>query len=180
MSKKVLILSSSPRKGGNSDVLCDYFLKGAIEARHQAEKIFIKELNINYCSGCGYCSDNEYCGCAQKDDMQMITEKMLAADVIVMATPIYFYTMCGQMKTLIDRCCGSYTKIKNKDFYFLMTAADNSQNAFTRTMEEFRGFLYCLTGAKEIKSIYAGGVWKKDEIKNTSFPKETYELAKSI
>lgn len=124
MNKKVLILSSSPRRNGNSDLLCDSFAKGAKEVGSSVEKIFLKDLNINYCTGCGVCNNNGYRGCSQKDDMEPILAKMIDADVIVMATPVYFYAMCGQMKTLIDRCCAKYTKIINKDFYFILTAAD--------------------------------------------------------
>ena len=55
MAKKVLIISASPRRGGNSDLLCDQFLKGASEAGHQVEKISLLEHKINYCTGCGVC-----------------------------------------------------------------------------------------------------------------------------
>lgn len=72
--------------------------------------------------------------------MPEILDKIIEADVIVMATPVYFYAMCGQMKTLIDRCCAKYTKIKNKDFYFILTAADDNKVSLQRTIEEFRGF----------------------------------------
>ena len=107
MSKKVLILSASPRKGGNSDVLCDTFLRGATAAGHSVEKISLRDKNIHYCTGCGVC--NRTHRCVQKDDMAEILDKMVAADVIVLATPVYFYTMDGQMKTLIDRTVPRYT-----------------------------------------------------------------------
>lgn len=97
MSKKVLILSSSPRRGGNSDTLCDEFLRGAQEAGHEVEKIFLKDKTIHYCTGCGVCNEGK--PCPQKDDAPEIVRKMVAADVIVLATPVYFYTMSAQMKT---------------------------------------------------------------------------------
>ncbi len=112
MSKKVLVLSASPRRGGNSDLLCDQFMKGAQEVGHEVEKIFLKDKKINYCMGCGTCYNGKK-SCPQKDDMAEVLEKMIAADVIVMATPVYFYTMAAQMKTLIDRTCSSYTEIKS-------------------------------------------------------------------
>lgn len=180
MSKKVLILSSSPRKNGNSDTLCNKIFEGAVDSGHSVEKIFFKEKNINYCTGCGFCNTNNYSECSQKDDMTEILEKMKDADVIVMGTPVYFFAMCGQMKTLIDRCCAMYTKIKNKDFYFIMTAAENNKNLLIRTLEEFRGFLDCLDNAKEKGVIFATGVWKKGEIENTEYIKEAYEMGKSL
>jgi multimeric flavodoxin WrbA len=123
VSKKVLILSASPRKGGNSDLLCDQFLLGAKEAGNQTEKIFLSDKKIGYCTGCGSCVASKTC--VQEDDMAEVLEKMIAADVIVMATPVYFYTMNGQMKTMIDRTCPRYTEISNKEIYFIMTAADS-------------------------------------------------------
>ena len=122
MSKQVLVLSASPRKGGNSDTLCDEFVRGATDAGNQAEKIFLRDHAINYCTGCGVCNSTHKC--VQKDDMDRILEKMVAADVIVMATPVYFYTMNAQIQTLIDRTVPRYTEISDKDFYFLVTAAD--------------------------------------------------------
>lgn len=103
MNKNVLILSGSPRKGGNSDLLCDEFLRGALEAGNQAEKIFIRGKKIAPCSACYYCKDHGG-ACAIKDDMAEILDKMQAADVIVMASPVYFYSIDAQMKAVIDRC----------------------------------------------------------------------------
>lgn len=126
MAKKVLILSSSPRRGGNSDTLCDEFMRGAMESGNEVEKIFLRDKIINYCTGCSTCSRYNK-PCPQKDDTAEILEKMIRADVIVMATPVYFYTMSAQMKTLIDRCCGRYTEMGNKEFYFIATAAEGDR-----------------------------------------------------
>lgn len=125
MSKNVLVISASPRKGGNSDTLCDEFIRGAQESGNQAEKIFLASKNIKYCIGCGVCNTTHRC--VQKDDMAEILDKMVEADVIVLATPVYFYTMDAQMKTLIDRTVPRYTEIQNKDFYFIVAAADNGK-----------------------------------------------------
>ena len=179
MSKNVLVLSASPRKGGNSDLLCDEFVKGALEAGYQAEKIFVNDKKINYCTGCGACIDRGK-GCSQKDDMPEILEKMIAADVIVMATPVYFYTMNGQMKTLIDRTCSRYTEIKGKDFYFIVTAADGSKQKMERTLEEFRGFTSCLSGAKEKGIIYGTGAWHVGDIKGKPAMKEAGEMGEKV
>ena len=143
MTKKVLILSSSPRRGGNSDTLCNEFMRGAIESGNEAEKVFLRDKTIHYCTGCSTCSLHGK-PCPQKDDAAEIIEKMVAADVIVMATPVYFYTMSAQMKTLIDRCCGLYTEMKNKEFYFIVTAAEDDRKLMERTVDTFQGFLDCL------------------------------------
>ena len=179
MSKKVLILSSSPRKGGNSDLLCDEFMRGAKESGHDVEKIFIAQKKINYCKGCGVC--NSTSKCVQNDDMAEILDKMVSADAIVLATPIYFYSMDGQLKTLIDRTVPRYTEIRNKDFYYIMTAADTNKDMLKRTVEAIRGFTEdCLSGAKEKGIIYGTGAWEKGEIKNTPQFLEAYEMGKNI
>lgn len=177
MTKKILVLSASPRRNGNSDLLSDQFIKGALEAGSQADKIFLKDKKINYCTGCGTCFNREK-GCSQKDDMSEILEKMIEADVIVMATPVYFYTMNGQMKTLIDRTCSRYTEITGKDFYFVITAADTSKQNMERTLEEFRGFTICLEGSKEKGIIYGTGAWKVGDIKTNPAMQQAYEMGK--
>lgn len=179
MQKNVLIISSSPRKGGNSDTLCDRFMEGAKESGHVVEKIWLRDKKIGYCTGCGYCFQaNE---CSQKDDMAEILEKMIAADVIVLSTPVYFYSMCGQMKTFIDRTTPKYEEVKNKDFYFIMTAADGDKANLERTMEAFRGFTEdCLDGAKEAGIIYGTGAWNIGEIQNTPAYEEAYQMGRQI
>ncbi len=178
MTKNILVLSGSFRKGGNSDVLCDEFIKGAIDAGHKVEKIYINDKKINYCRGCGVCNTTHKC--VQKDDMAEILDKMIKADVIVMATPIYFYTMNGQMKTLIDRTVPRYTEISNKEFYFIVTAADDNRANMEKALEGFRGFTQdCLDGAKEKGIIYGTGAWNIGDIKGKPAMKEAFEMGKN-
>lgn len=179
MGKKVLILSSSPRRGGNSDLLCDQFMLGANEAGNETEKIFLRDKKINYCVACDACRRNGG-NCVQKDDMAEILEKMQAVDVIVMATPVYFYTMAAQIKTLIDRVYSRYAEIKNKDMYFIATAADSSKQAMERTIEGFRGFVYCLDGATEKGVILGNGVANVGDIKGHAAMKQAYDMGKNI
>ena len=177
MTKKVLIISSSPRKGGNSDLLCDQFAKGAQEAGHEVEKISLREHKINYCTGCGVC--NETHRCVQKDDMAPLLDKMLAADVIVLATPVYFYSMDGQLKTFIDRTVPRYTEIADKDFYFILTSADTQKKNLARTVEALRGYTQdCLEDAHEKAIIYGTGAWQKGKKKNTPAYEEAYRAGK--
>jgi len=179
MNNNVIVLSSSPRRGGNSDLLCDQFIAGARDKGHQAEKIFLKDRKINYCTGCGTCIDKNK-PCPQKDDMAEILQKMSGARVIVMATPVYFYTMCGQMKTLIDRTCAGYRNLNDKDFYFIISAADNNKAAMERTLEGFRGFTSCLDNPREKGVIYGTGAWNMGEIKKSRAMEEAYDAGKSL
>ena len=179
MAKRVLILSSSPRRGGNSDTLCDEFMRGAVEGNNEVEKIFLRDKTIHYCTGCSVCS-LEKKPCPQKDDAAGIIEKMLAADVIVMSTPVYFYTMSAQMKTLIDRCCGLYTEMKDKEFYFIATAAEDDRKLLERTIDTFQGFLDCLE-SPVIKGVILGaGVWHVGEIKDKPAMQEAYAMGRKI
>mgnify|MGYP000071356564 CR=1 FL=1 len=100
--KKVLILSGSPRKDGNSDLLCSEFMRGAQESGNEVQKIFVRSKKIVPCNACYYCRDHGG-KCALNDDMSEILDAMQAADVIVMASPVYFYSIDAQMKIIIDR-----------------------------------------------------------------------------
>ncbi|ACH37809.1 flavodoxin, putative [Citrifermentans bemidjiense Bem] len=177
MAKRIVVLAGSPRKGGNSDLLCEQFMLGATEAGHEVERISIRDSKINYCTACGVCQGNGG-ACMHKDDMADILDKMIRADVIVMATPVYFYTMNGQMKTLIDRTYARYTGINNKDFYFIMTAAVTGKELLDRTLESLRGFTSCLDGAKEKGVIYGTGAWNKGDIKKSPAMAQAYEMGK--
>ena len=126
MSKKVLILSGSPRKGGNSDILCDEFLRGAQDAGHKAEKIRVAEKKVAPCSGCYYCSTHGG-ACVHKDDMADILQKMIDADVIVLASPVYFYSISAQLKAVIDRTVARWLEVKDKEFYYITTMADEEK-----------------------------------------------------
>lgn len=177
--KNILILSSSARRGGNSDLLCDEFLRGALQAGHTAEKIFLDDKTINYCTGCSICSMHGK-PCPQGDDAAEIIEKMVAADIIVMATPVYFYTMNAQIKTLIDRCCARYTEMSNKKFYLIITAAETDQSKIERTVDTFQGFFDCLSGAQIAGIIYGLGVWHVGEIKGSEAMNKAYTMARGI
>ena len=124
--KNILIISSSPRRNGNSDTLAEEFARGARERGNKVKKVFLADKNIGYCTGCGACVSSVVC--SQNDDMSDLIDDMQNADVVVFATPVYFYTMCGQMKTFIDRLCPAYESLGNKDYYIIATAAETEKN----------------------------------------------------
>lgn len=177
--KKVLILSGSPRKSGNSDLLCDEFMRGAIESGNQVEKIRVAEKKIGYCRACYYCRDHGG-ECAFKDDMAEVLQKMIDVDVLVLASPVYFYSIDAQLKTVIDRTVARWTEVKNKEFYYIVTCADDEKESQERTIECFRGYVACVEGAVEKGIIYGMGVYKKGEIKDSLAFKEAYEMGRRI
>ncbi len=172
--KNVLILSSSPRKGGNSDLLCNEFYRGAAEAGNNTEIIRLNEKKIGFCQGCYAC---EKLGkCFQNDDMNELAEKMLKADVIVFATPVYFYSMSGQLKTFIDRLVPIYTKIR-ADIYIIATAWDDNTNMLESTVEAVRGCtMDCFEECRERGVIIAGGVNEKGAIIGRKEMTEAYNM----
>ena len=177
--KKVLILSGSPRKNGNSDMLCDEFMRGAVEAGNEVEKIRVAEKKIDYCSGCYYCKKSGGV-CAIKDDMADVLQKMIGADVIVLASPVYFYSIDAQLKALIDRTVARWTEVKNKEFYYIVTCADDEKESQERTIECFRGYADCVDGAVEKGIIYGTGVYQKGEIKEKAVMEEAYQMGRSV
>ncbi len=99
---KILVLNGSPRKNGNTDMLTEAFINGA-EKTNEVEVIQVRDYKINPCTGCNYCKTSEGAVCVQKDDMSIIFEKLKTADVIVFASPVYFYGISSQLKALVDR-----------------------------------------------------------------------------
>lgn len=176
--KNILIISSSPRKNGNSDTLCNEFAKGAKESGNNVEKIFLADKKINFCTACENCYNIGKC--VQKDDANDIIEKIIKSDIIVLSTPTYFYNMSGQLKTLIDRTCGVYESIKNKEFYFIVSAADGNEKSLDRVVDALEGFTICLPNSKIKDTIKASGVWKIGDVNNTAFTKKAYEIGKNI
>lgn len=178
MSKKVLVFSSSPRKGGNSDLLCDQFMKGAQAAGHAAEKIALRDVKIGFCTGCGFCQAHPG-KCSLRDDMDGILQKLVDADVLVLATPVYFYSMCAQLKVLIDRVCPRYTEVVGKKAYLIATAADPSESALDGTIAGFRGFLGCLTNVEEAGILRGTGFHAPGEVKGSPILKAAYEMGRT-
>ena len=118
--KYVLVINGSPRSKGNSDLLCDEFIRGAVEAGCQAEKVSLREKEIRPCRACYACFQTG--ACVQKDDMAELLEKAERADVLVLASPTYFLTMSGQMKTMIDRLLPKWQGLGGKDAWVIVTS----------------------------------------------------------
>lgn len=177
--KKVLILSGSPRKGGNSDLLCDRFAKGAQEAGNKVEKIRVAEKKISPCHACYYCRDHGG-ECAIKDDMEQILQKMIDADVILLASPVYFYSIDAQLKAVIDRTVARWLEVKNKEFYYIVTCADTDKASVERTLECFRGYADCVQGAKECGVIYGTGVYEKGKAESTPAYEQAYKMGRAV
>ncbi len=177
--KKVLILSGSPRKDGNSDILCDEFARGARESGNEVEKIRVAEKDVHCCIGCYYCRDHGG-ECAFKDDMAQILDKIIAADVLVLSSPVYFYSIDAQLKAVIDRTVARWLEVKNKEFYYIATCADTDRAAAETTIACMRGYADCVEGAVEKGVIYGTGAYEKGEIKNTDAVVRAYNAGLKV
>ena len=178
MSKKVLILSGSPRKNGNSDLLCSEFLRGAQEAGHTVEKIRVQEKKVACCLACYACRDTGVC--AIKDDMAAIMQQIIDCDVLVLASPVYFYSIDAQLKAVIDRTVCRWTEVKDKEMYYIMTAADEERSSMDTTLACFRGYADCIEGAVEKGALYGTGVYEAGAVRQTALMQQAYEMGKSI
>lgn len=178
MNKKVLILSGSPRKNGNSDLLCNEFAKGAEEAGNTVEIIRVAEKNIGYCKACYACRNTGEC--IIKDDMSEIMQKIIDCNVLVLASPVYFYSVDAQLKAVIDRTVARWTEVKNKELYYIVTAADTENESAKTTVDCFKGYADCIEGAKEKGVIYGMGNYEKGEVIGKSVMREAYEKGKQV
>lgn len=177
MNKKIFVISTSLRKGGNSETLADEFIRGAKEGGSEVEKISLVGKNIAFCRGCLACIKTGKC--AISDDAVEIARKMGEADIIVFATPIYYYEMCGQMKTLLDRANSLYgTDYRFRDIYMLSTAAEDEESASEIALNGLQGWIECFPKAHLAGSIFAGGVDAVGDIAGHSALKKAYEMGK--
>ena len=164
MGKNILVISSSPRKGGNSETLACEFLRGALDAGNKAEIVYLRDKQIAFCKGCLACQKT--LECVIGDDAVEITKKMLNADVIAFATPIYYYSLSGQLKTMLDRANALFASdYKFKDIYLIATAADSASSATDGAQNAIDGWISCFDGVS-LKDVIQGlGLEKPGEAK---------------
>lgn len=179
MNKTVLVISTSPRKNGNSDRLADAFVRGAQEAGNHVEKISLFDKTIGFCRGCLACQKTQRC--VIRDDADAIARKMRNADVIAFATPIYYYEMCGQMKTMLDRANPLFSAdYAFRDIYLLATAADREESAMEGAAHGLQGWIACFEKACLAGTIFGGGVEAAGDIEGQPALRQAYEMGKTV
>ncbi len=179
--KKVLIISTSLRNNSNSELLANEFYKGALSSNNQVEYLTLKDKKINFCLGCLACQKTHRC--VINDDVSEIIKKINDSDVVVFATPIYFYEMAGQMKTLLDRTNPLYASENRrfKDVYFIATSAEDNKDALTRAIQSLEGWIECFDDVSLKGVIYGIGVNDPKEINSkTAILEQAFNLGKSI
>lgn len=137
--KHIVILSGSPRKNGNTNLLCRQFQQGAEEAGHSVRFIPLAEKRIGFCRACDVCMRNGG-ACIQKDDMENILCAFQQADVVVLATPVYFYGVSAQMKACIDRTYPIWQHLGRKEVYYIVSAG-LGEDIIARSLGDLDGFV---------------------------------------
>ena len=179
MRKKVLVISASPRKGGNSDTLADAFVQGAREAGHEVEKVGLHDKTIGFCRGCLTCVKTQRCPIG--DDAAAIVPKMGTADVIAFATPIYYYGMCGQLKTLLDRANPLYSAdYRFRDVCLLAAAAEEDGHTVDGAVTGISGWIGCFEKARLAGTVFAGGVTDVGDIQGHPALQQARELGRNL
>lgn len=177
--KRVVVISTSLRHGSNSDMLADKFAEGARAAGNDVEKISLSQKDIQFCKGCLGCQ--KLGRCVIGDDVNDIMAKVLQADVVCWATPIYYYEMSGQMKTLIDRMNAMYKQdYQFRDVYMLTTAADDDEQTPKRAEAGLTGWTDCYPKSRLAGTLFCGGVDEARAIEGSAKLREAYEMGKNV
>lgn len=177
--KNILIISSSLRLNSNSEALANEFARGAVDAGHNVEFVLLRGKDIRFCRGCLACQATQQC--VINDDSRQIVARMHDADIIVYATPIYYYEMSGQLKTLLDRANPLYTSdYRFRDIYVLTSAAEDEEDVPSRAVAGITGWIDCFENARLAGSVFAGGVSGPGEMTNHPAMQQAYTLGNSI
>ncbi|WP_026881562.1 flavodoxin family protein [Clostridium akagii] len=176
---KVVVITGSAHKKGTSALLADKFMEGATEVGHEVFRFDAAFEEVKPCLSCDYCSAHDS-NCVHKDSMEKLNGELATADMVVFATPIYYYTMSAQIKAVIDRFhAKNAIFLGNKKAIMMATAygdADWTMDGLDKTFELMLGFL----NWKNAGTLYATGCPAREVIEQTDFPKKAYEMGKNI
>ena len=178
--KNVVIISSSLRSRSNSECLAREAARGAQDAGNNVEFISLKDKTLNFCKGCLACQKTKKC--VIKDDAAQISDKIGKADVLIFANPIYYYELCGQLKTLLDRCNPLYVSdYKFRDVYMITTSAEDSDEVADTAESGLQGWIDCFDKAQLVKVLSCGGLSDPaDAEANEQYLKAAYDLGKKV
>lgn len=180
-AKHIIILKGSPRLHGNSSVLADRLAEGAREAGADVESFFLQDMHIEPCSACDACQNDPEHGCIIEDDMQTLYPKLRKADAIVLASPVYWFSMSAQLKTCIDRWYAFETPkgsgLRGKHFALILTFGDSDPyssggiNAI-RSFEDMCRYLHATVDG----IVYGSGMEAGEVATQTDLIKKAYKL----
>lgn len=176
---KIVVLQGSPNKKGSTFILADCFRQGAQDAGHTVEMIDAAHAKIHPCTGCIHCG---YEGpCVQKDDVESIRKKILDGDMLVFATPLYYYGMSAQLKILIDRFCAFNSSIQRKGMKSaLLTVAWNSDSWTFEALEAHYKTLVRYLNLTDMGMVLGYGCGTPSMTEHSKFPQQAYQLGNRL
>lgn len=176
---KIVVLMGSPNRKGSTSILVESFRKDAEEAGHSCEVIDVCHANIHPCTGCIACG---YEGpCVQKDDVEMIRAKLLAADMVVFATPLYYYGMSAQLKAVVDRFCAYNSSLNRRHLKSaLLTVAWNADDWTFEALEAHYKTLVRYISFEDKGMVLGYGCGSPSMTERSKYPAEAYKLGKSL
>lgn len=179
MKKRILVISASLRLVSNSAGLAEAFYKGAAESGHLIKKIDLHNKKINFCTGCLTCQKKGKCHI--DDDVALIIDEMKRSDIIALASPVYFYGISGQLKTLLDRTNPLFGQNNRfKAIYLLLAGADTDLAVLKSAENDIQGWIDCFEGVKLHKTIIAGGVTDGGDIAGHPSLDEAFNLGSAV
>ena len=181
---KVLVIHGSMRTNGNTRILADEFIRGAQEAGHETEKVELRDKTFGDCYGCRACHNNGGT-CVQKDDMAEVLEKVKAADVIVLASPLYYFTWTGLMKRFLDRTYPLLPLLKDKDFYLLTLGGVPDKKFMANILSDFNMYVGCFkefnqVGVRNAGAVIGTSALAPGAIRESAAMQEAYETGKNL
>lgn len=176
--KKVVIITSSLRDQSNSNILAEAFKEGAESAGNQVELISLKQNRVAPCIGCNSCQVHGEC--FMKDKLNEILDQVIESDVLVFASPTYYYSVSGTLKNFIDRTFAKFTKIKNKDFYYIGSSTDGSKASIDGCIDTVKGFLRCVENVSLKGIVYGLELVDQGDANYSNVLQEAYEMGKNI
>ncbi len=177
--KNVLVISSSARRGGNTDLLADEFVRGAKEAGGKVEKVFLADLNLEFLSEQGANKPHDV---PRNNDTGVLVDKFLAADVVCLASPTYYMNVNDRMKTFIDATYLAWgdERMGNKEYYYITACAQDSKETAEWCLNGFRGFVMCMPNPTERGSVSATSMGRPGAVSGTPYMEQAYKLGLSI
>ena len=176
---KIVVITGSAHKNGTSARLAEQFIRGAEEAGHEIYRFDAAFKNIHPCMACEKCHNTDT-GCAFKDDMEALNPELLAADAIVFVTPIYYYSMNAQIRTVIDRFYANDAALHgNKKTALMVTMADDSAKTADGAVTSFKIMAEFLKW--EIVGMVIGvNCVDVTAMEKTDYPEQAYKLGKNF
>ena len=170
---KIVVMSGSPRVDGNTAAMVEAFVRGAKDAGHQVETVVVGTMKINGCRSCGYCRGAGKGACVQQDDMQKVYPIVKDAEMIVFASPVYYFTMSAQLQAAIQRfyCWGQHPTMKKG----VLLLSSYSPNVYDGAKGEYAGILRYF-GAVDCGVVTSDNSTNKTEAKLN----ECYELGRHV